>query len=122
MNIGSSAPRFALVGIAATLIHVAIAVGLIKAMLLHPALANGSAFIVANSFSYAFNTGWSFVARINLVSWYRFVAVSLTAWLLTVTISWSVEAMGGPYLLGIFLVVMFIPALSYLAHRNFTYK
>lgn len=122
MNPAYSVPRFAVVGVAATLIHVAIATGLINAMQLHPAIANGIAFIVANSFSYVFNTRWSFTGKISLLTWHRFISVSGAAWLLTITISWMVDAMGGSYLLGILLVVTVVPALSYMAHRNYTYR
>lgn len=122
MKIASSVPRFAMVGVAATFIHVAVAVGFIEEMHWHPGIANGIAFVVANFFSYAANTRWSFGAKISMDTWYRFVAVSFVAWLLTIAISWLVAAMGGPYILGILLVVTLIPALSYMAHRNFTYR
>lgn len=122
MRIASSIPRFAIVGTAATFIHVAVAIAFIEEAHWHPSIANGIAFIVANFFSYAANTRWSFDAKINMGSWYRFVAVSFAAWLLTVAISWLVAAAGGSYMLGILLVVTLIPALSYIGHRNFTYR
>ena len=122
MRIASSVPRFAVVGVAATFIHVSVAIGFIEAAQWHPGIANGIAFVVANFFSYAANTRWSFDAKIGLNSWYRFIAVSFVAWLLTVAISWSVAAAGGSYMLGILLVVTLVPALSYVGHRNFTYR
>lgn len=122
MRIASSVPRFAMVGVAATFIHVTVAVGFIEGVHWHPGIANGIAFVVANFFSYAANTRWSFGAKIGVDSWYRFVAVSFVAWLLTVAISWLVAAAGGSYMLGILLVVTLIPTLSYIGHRNFTYR
>lgn len=122
MRIASSVPRFAMVGVAATFIHVTVAVGFIEGVHWHPGIANGIAFVVANFFSYAANTRWSFNAKINMASWYRFAVVSFVAWLLTVAISWLVAAAGGSYMLGILLVVTLIPALSYIGHRNFTYR
>jgi putative flippase GtrA len=122
MKIPSSFPRFAVVGITATFIHVTVAVALIEWNHWHPGIVNGIAFVVANLFSYAANTRWSFQTRISAGSWYRFVLVSIVAWLLTIAISWSVEAAGWPYLLGILLVVSLIPLLSYIGHRNFTYR
>ncbi len=122
MKIASSIPRFATVGVAATIIHVLVAVALVELLNWHPGLANGIAFIVANLFSYAVNTHWSFERKISLKSWYRFLTVSFLAWLLTIAVSWSVEAAGGSYLLGILLVVALIPGLTYLGHRYFTYR
>jgi putative flippase GtrA len=122
MRLASSVPRFVIVGLAATFIHVTVAVGLIEELHWHPSIANGIAFIGANFFSYAANTRWSFNAEISMGSWYRFMSVSFVAWLLTVAISWLVAAAGGAYMLGILLVVTLIPTLSYLGHRNFTYR
>ncbi len=122
MKIAPSLPRFATVGVAATIIHVLVAVALVALMNWHPGLANGIAFIVANLFSYAVNTHWSFERQMSLKSWYRFLAVSFLAWLLTIAVSWSVDAAGGSYQLGILLVVALIPGLTYLGHRNFTYR
>jgi len=122
MRIASSVLRFAMVGVAATLIHVTVAVGIIEGKHWHPSIANGIAFVVANLFSYAANTHWSFEAKMSMYSWYRFVTVSLVSGLLTVVISWLVAAAGGPYLLGILLVITVIPTLNYLGHRYFTYR
>jgi len=122
MNIASSVPRFVIVGIAATLIHVAVAFAIINTTHWHPSIANGIAFIVANFFSYAANTRWTFNVSISMNTWYRFAGISFFAWLLTIGISWLVAAAGGNYMLGILLVVTIIPTLSYIGHRNYTYR
>jgi putative flippase GtrA len=120
--IASSAFRFAVVGIAVTLLHVAVAAGLIELARAHPALANGVAFIVANFVSYVANTHWSFRARMSLERWRRFVGVSLVAWLLTLAISAAVAEAGGHYLLGIALVLVVVPLANYVGHRFYTYR
>lgn len=122
MNIAPSVPRFVIVGITATCIHVAAAVTVIYAAHWHPSIANGIAFIVANLFSYAANTRWSFDDKMSMNSWYRFIFVSFIAWLLTIAISWLVAEAGGAYMLGILLVVILVSPLSYIGHRNFTYR
>lgn len=124
MNTGLwfSARRFALVGLASTLLHIVVAVSLIEMMLMHPVGANGIAFIVANQFSYIANTLWSFQSELSLLVWLRFIIVSLGAWCLTLLIAWVVEYVGGHYLLGIGLIVITTPALSFAAHRLFTYQ
>lgn len=122
MNITASAWRFGFVGLAATSIHLMIAACLIEWWALHPAKANGIAFIVANLTSYIANTRWSFAASMKLGNWSRFVAVSAAAWLLTISIAWVVEVVGGHYLAGIGLVLLLVPSLSFIAHRSFTYR
>lgn len=122
MNLTASAGRFALVGVAATLIHAMVAMGLIERWALHPGAANGAAFVVANLASYVANTCWSFKARMRLHNWGRFVVVSFAAWVLTVAIASAVAEAGGHYLLGIALVIALIPVLTYVAHQKYTYR
>lgn len=122
MRLPASALRFGLVGIAATLIHLAAAVALIEGGQVHPGIANGIAFVAANLVSYALNTRWSFSARMGLDTWSRYIGVSIAAWLLTVAIAWGVDVAGGHYLVGIGLIVMLVPVLTYTAHRNITYR
>jgi len=116
-----SVGRFALVGVIVTLIHVMVAAVLIERKGLHPGIANGVAFIAANLASYVANTCWSFQSRMKLCNWWRFVVVSFAAWVLTVAIASAVNQTGAHYLLGIALVVSFVPALTFLAHQKFTY-
>lgn len=122
MNLSASAGRFALVGVAVTLIHVMVAAGLIEWGGIHPGVANGVAFLAANLASYAANTCWSFGARMHLGNWSRFIVVSLAAWVLTMAIASAVAEAGGHYLLGIALVVAVVPALTFVAHNGFTYR
>lgn len=122
MKVATSAWRFALVGLGVTALHIGVAAGLIEGARLHPAAANGVAFVVANLASYVANTRWSFSAPIMLANWGRFVVVSGAAWLLTVAIAWAAEAAGAHYLAGIGLVVLLVPFLSFVAHRAFTYR
>lgn len=121
MSLTFAAWRFALTGVIVTLVHIAVAVALIERLQFHPGAANGLAFVVANGLSYAINTRWSFQSRLSLNTWWRFILVSVVAWALTVALAWLVERAGGHYLVGIGLVVGLVPALSFAAHRFFTY-
>lgn len=122
MRLPASVPRFGLVGIAATLIHLTVAVGLIEGGHVHPGIANGIAFVAANLVSYVVNTRWSFNARIGLDTWSRYIGVSLAAWMLTVAIAWGVDISGGHYLVGIGVIVILVPVLTFVAHRKITYR
>ena len=52
----------------------------------------------------------------------RFALVAGTAGLMSMGIAWLVERAGGHYALGIALVVVFVPAFSFVGHRSFTYR
>lgn len=113
---------FALAGAAASLTHVVTAIALIESLGLHPAAANGLAFAVATAVSYIGNTRWSFQARFGLTTAWRFLLVCLASGLLTMLIAAAVQRVDGHYLLGIALVLLLVPPVSFMAHRHFTYK
>ena len=122
MTLSGTGLRFILVGAAATLLHMLVALLLITLVKLSPAMANGLAFLAANFFSYFSNTKWTFKAAVEMKNGRRFFMVSIFAWLCTISIAWGVDKAGGHYLLGLALVVSLVPALSFWAHRSFTYR
>jgi putative flippase GtrA len=113
--------RFALSGLLTTLTHIAVAYTATMRFALHPGLANGLAFVIANSLSFALNTLWTFRAEASMRTWRRFAAVSLLGAAVSTGIATIVAAAGGHPLLGIALVVSIVPVLSYVAHRRYTY-
>ncbi|WP_057265522.1 GtrA family protein [Acidovorax sp. Root219] len=117
-----SALGFALVGVLSTLTHVCVATLLIEWLGARAPLANGVAFVVATLLSYVANTRWSFGARLGMATAGRFALVAGTAGLMSMGIAWLVERAGGHYALGIALVVVFVPAFSFVGHRSFTYR
>lgn len=117
----SSAWRFALTGGLATLTHVALVVTMIELGGVLPGVANGVAFLAANSLSYAINTRWSFSASYSFSTWRRFFLVSLLAGGASAAIAAVVDSLGGHYLIGLALVVCLVPILSFFAHHWFTY-
>jgi putative flippase GtrA len=114
--------RFGIIGVITTVTHVIVAIGLIELFQTHPVPANGLAFISANLLSYFANTLWSFNQRPGLQSFRRFVLVSLLGFCLTLAITTAVAAAGLPYQLGIGLVVLLLPVMSFCAHALWTYK
>jgi len=121
MKTWSPIVRFGLAGLAATLLHIITAHAGTTRFALHPGVANGLAFIIANTLSFGLNTLWTFRAQVSLRTWRRFAAVSLLGATLSTAIATAVAVAGGHHLLGIALVVSIIPILSYLAHRRYTY-
>ena len=121
MNLALSARRFVLTGALATLVHSAITIALVELVHLHPSAANGLAYLAANIMSYLINTRWSFQSNYSFATWLRFILVSILACSLTVAIAWLVDWAGGHYLVGLGIIVTLVPAMSFIAHRLFTY-
>ena len=121
MRLAISARRFILTGVLATLMHSVITIALVDLAHLHPSVANGLAYLAANIMSYVVNTRWSFQSHYSFPTWLRFILVSLLVGLLTVTIAWFVDWIGGHYLVGLGIIVTVVPMISFIAHRFFTY-
>ena len=118
----NSFPRFAAVGLLATITHILVAVVCVEQIGWGAVLSNGVAFLFATMESYFFNTSWSFGERVGLRTAWRYTIVATASGLLTLVIASIVDHARGHDLLGIALVVLLVPAMSYLAHRWFTYR
>ena len=113
--------RFALTGLISTLTHILLAWVALDRFQAHPALANGLAFLHANTLAYLINTRWTFRTGNNLSTWRRYLTVSLLGGVASTGISGGVAAAGGHELLGILLVVCLLPVINFYAHRRYTY-
>lgn len=116
------AMKFGLSGVLATGLHVLVASVLITTVLPVPAAANGIAFVVANLFSYAINTLWTFSHPLQGRSLVRFVLVSLLGLLIAVSVSGLADWYGLNYWYGIALVVCCATPVTFLLHNFWTYK
>jgi len=114
--------RFALTGLGATIIHVSVAAAVIEFLSFTPSLANGLAFIVATVFSYFVNTLWSFETNSTLRNAARFWVASCVGFTLAVSLSGFAESQGWHYMVGISLVVIAVPTVSFLVHNFWTYR
>jgi putative flippase GtrA len=114
--------KFGLSGIMVTGLHVVVAFVLITTVLPIPAAANGIAFVVANLFSYAVNTLWTFSSPLQGRSLLRFVLVSLLGFIIAVTVSGLAEWYGLHYWYGIALVVCCVTPVTFLLHNFWTYR
>jgi putative flippase GtrA len=114
--------RFSISGLLVTGLHVLIASTLIQFASVTPSIANGSAYIVATTFSYVINTKWSFSNPLHGRNLIRFYTVSGFGLLLTVSISGAAQYFGLHYWYGIALVVCIIPPVTFLLHHRWTYS
>ena len=113
---------FGLVGALATAIHVAVASALIAGVAWPAGLANGLAFCVATLASYSLNSRLTFQQAMSRRTLWRFVAVAAVGAVLSMAISGGAEWYGLHYLVGIALVVLSLPLLTFVAHSRWTYR
>lgn len=114
--------RFGIVGVLATLLHVAVATGCIEGLGFAPWLANAVAFVSATVVSFVGQTLWSFRSQLGVGRFARFVVVAVGGLGLTILISGGLDALGLPYGIGIAAVVMTVPAFTFLMHSFWTYR
>lgn len=87
-----------------------------------PAIANGLAYIAATVFSYIANTFWSFGQKVTKRNAARFIQASALGVALSMLISGAADLSGFSDLIGIGLIVVFMPPLMFIIHLLWTYK
>ena len=115
------AAGFFAVGVAATLTHLCVGLGLYYALDLglSALAANLAAFGVAYLVSYIGNATLAFPGtRLGPASFFRFLAVSLSSLVLNQTIVFAVVDLDGrPYWLALAVVLITVPPLTFLAMK-----
>lgn len=114
--------RFGVTGLAATIIHVAVATWLIAQLGVLPYVANPIAFLTATSFSYASNTLWSFSSQLSRRTLWPYVCVSTLSCLATAGISAAAAAAQWDYRIGILLVILVVTPVNFAMHNLWTYR
>jgi len=113
---------FALLGGINTLLHSAVVVAAVESGLLPPVPANVLAFAVANTFSYFANCRFTFHSHPTWARYRTFLGVSLVSLVLTIALSSLAELMGWHYLVGLGMVLLAGPVLTYVLHKRITFR
>ena len=113
---------FSVLGLVNTAIHLAVVVGLVEGVAVFPVVANGLAFVCANVFSFWGNSRWVFRARPTRQRYARFLLVSLLGLAVSLGASALGESRHWHYLAGVALSFALLPALTFFAHRIWTWK
>src|SRR5471032_974580 len=113
---------FGAIGVFNTLVHAAIVVALVERLRLQPTAANVLAFAVANTGSYLANARFAFRQPLGWRRFGTFFTVSLGSLGCTVALSALAQAMGWHYLVGLALVLLCGPALSFALHQLLTFR
>jgi putative flippase GtrA len=114
--------KFGVTGVFVTACHAAYAVTAIEMNGWTPPEANGAAFVFATQVSYLLNTRWSFSRRPTGRTFVRFWMVCGLGLLQSVAIASAVERASLPYPLGILLISVTLPPVSFLLHSLWTYR
>ena len=121
-SLPSKLAKFSGIGLINTLLHTSIVVSLIELLHAHTVAANAAAFIVANVFSYWANRRWNFKAAGSIQQYGRFLIVSLVGLGLTILVSSLAAWAGWHYLLGLGLLFIALPALTFALHYQWTFR
>jgi putative flippase GtrA len=116
------AVKFGITGLIVTACHAAYAATAIELNGWTPQAANGLAFLFATLVSYLLNTRWSFSARPSGQSFARFWVVCGLGLAQSMGIASAVERAGEPYPVGIALIAVTVPPVSFLLHSLWTYR
>jgi len=114
--------KFSGIGVINTLIHATIVVLCVEHFETHPSLANGIAFVAANTFSYWANRRWNFKGKTSLSQYGRFLLVSTTGLAVTLLVSSLAAWAGWHYLIGLGLIFVTLPVLTFVLHWKWTFK
>ena len=124
LGIGARVWRFGVVGVAATIVHVAVGMGLHHGAGASPLWANGVAFSVAVVVSYLGQTRLTFPeASAGAAAFLRFLAVALLGFGLNQMIVWIVTGpLGGPYWIALAIVIATVPMVTFLSLRHWALR
>ena len=118
------ATRFGLIGIAATIVHVVVALLMHDGFGLSPLWANAVAFLTAWTVSYAGNWIWTFGARTTHdYSVPRYFIVALCGFCLNQLIVFVTTGLWGwPFWAALIPVVVIVPLVGFIASRYWAYR
>ena len=113
---------FAAIGVLNTLLHLGVVIALVECSGMHPALANGAAFVCANLFSYWANSRFTFRSAPTWRRYGRFAAVSLVGLAVAMLATQAALALHMHYLVGVGVSFMLLPVLSFTANKVWTWR
>lgn len=113
---------FGVIGVANTLLHSVTVIGLMENAITTPVPANMLGFTIASTFSFFANSFFTYKRRPSLTLYWRFILVSLASLALTVFFAALAQAMGWHYLIGLALVILVGPVLTFLLHKAYAFS
>lgn len=113
---------YGVVGVVNTMLHSGVVIFLIEVGVVGAVLANIFGFLCANTFSFFINCKLTFKSPPTFAIYRKFAMVSLVSLVLTVCLSAFAVWMVWHYLIGLILVIVFGPLLTFVLHKNYAFK
>jgi putative flippase GtrA len=113
---------FGLIGVVNTLLHSGAVILLVETGLAGPVAANVAGFALANTCSFFANSRFTFNQPPSWNRYRKFLAVSMLSLALTVALSALAEALRWHYLVGLLLVLLCGPVLTFALHKAVTFR
>lgn len=114
--------RFALVGVVNTALHLAVVGVMTQIFGLTQLISNSVAYVIASSFSFVVNSIWSFQVKPQAHRFARFQIVGLLGVIVSATFGHLGDVFGWHYVITVLLTGCFVPFISFLGHRIYTYS
>lgn len=116
--------KFGFVGLLATAIHAAMLFFLVEKLGAGPVLASIPSFLTALAISFLINHHWTFVVKGAYGRYFsRYAAVSVAGLILNIAIMHAtVSLLQLSYVVGLGLVIIFVPMFSFLLQRYWTFS
>lgn len=114
--------KFGLVGVLNTALHALIVIVAHDSFFFAVISSHIFAFMVANLFSYLLNSFLVFRSPLTCASYIRFLSVSLFSLIATVTTAAICEFAGLDYRVGLVLVILLAPPMTYLLQKRVTFR
>lgn len=112
---------FAIIGVVNTLVHSSIVIVFVEKLMLNPTFANTIAFFIANIASFFMNAHFTFKLAPTLKRYKRFFLASLSTLILTILLSSFAEFMHWHYLIGLALVILAGPILTFILQKKWAF-
>jgi putative flippase GtrA len=113
---------FSIIGLFNTVIHLFVVIGLVECLNFNTVLSNCVAFILANLFSFYANSRWNYRTAIAIRRYQRFLWVSLAGFIITASMSVLADRLGWHYLIGVAMIFVTLPFLTFLVHHRWTWR
>jgi len=118
----SSLMMFAMIGVLITFVHCIFVMGFVELLNFNPVIANIIAFCISNIFYYLMNCICTFAVVPSRLGYLKFLLGSVSSFILTVTFSALAEYMDWHYLVGLLLIIVISPLITFLVYKSWVFR